>query len=129
VKASKKEAIEAAEKFCENHGLREHFIEKDLARAFQAAIDEAIEKHVDDVAAEWERRYIELEARLRECSAQGNNLHLLLTLDRAENKQLREDNDNLFRSKQQVLIANRDLMHRVAALVEERKIQAEDTPA
>jgi len=40
------------------------FQEDEIELIIQAAIDEAIEKHVDDVAAEWEQRYIELEARL-----------------------------------------------------------------
>jgi len=34
------------------------------AEIIQAAIDEAIETHVDDVSTEWEKRYTELEARL-----------------------------------------------------------------
>jgi len=40
------------------------FQEDEIELIIQATIDEAIEKHVDDVAAEWEKRYIELEARL-----------------------------------------------------------------
>ena len=41
--APNKEAIarEAAKVFCENHGLRERFIENDLTRAFQSVINKA----------------------------------------------------------------------------------------
>ena len=47
----------------------------------------------------------------------------------SEIARLRNENDELFRIKQKVVIANRELKLRLAEMVEAHKVRAEDTPA
>ena len=63
-----KQAIEVARKIHQaSEGMNFNWdfdYDTTVAEIIQAAIDEAIETHVDDASTEWEKRYTEVEARL-----------------------------------------------------------------